>query len=393
MKKTILILFALCHVCHANAQLRIDTLGNMGLGIDPQSSFRLSMYSSRGGLRSISNDTRSDYTSTGVEGIGYMPYHGRAYGLKGTATPYSGSMDGRNYGVFGYAERSTSGENFGVYGTIGPNGQGAGVYGSTYYEVGEFGLLSRYAGFFHGDVRVTGNLVIDGDLLYSSSHLYSVGDSRGSENAARYTESLQQLSVNTYTYNPFLSYEDLTAEIGYDDDMVQLLSNSEKQAMTKLHYGLDVNRLEIVFPDLVYDNADGTKSINYIEMVPILVQAINELQQELDELRGNSGQAKKAIATGNGEISDAVTMLSMGQNNPNPFSNITTIEVNIPEIVQNAFIYIYDLQGKKLQQVDITSRGKQSVSIDASSYVEGMYLYSLIADGKVVDTRRMIVEH
>jgi len=64
----------------------------------------------------------------------------------------------------------------------------------------------------------------------------------------------------------------------------------------------------------------------------------------------------------------------------------------VPESVQSAFVYVYDLQGKKVQQVNLTARGKQTVQLNAASLADGMYLYSLIADGKVVETRRMIVE-
>ena len=66
--------------------------------------------------------------------------------------------------------------------------------------------------------------------------------------------------------------------------------------------------------------------------------------------------------------------------------------MSIPDDVKSAFIYVYDLTGKKLQQIDITARGKQTVTINASAFTDGMYLYSLIADGMVVETRRMIVE-
>ena len=39
----------------------------------------------------------------------------------------------------------------------------------------------------------------------------------------------------------------------------------------------------------------------------------------------------------------------------------------------------------------IATRGKTSVSIAGSDLTSGMYLYSLIADGKVVSTNRMIL--
>ena len=166
----------------------------------------------------------------------------------------------------------------------------------------------------------------------------------------------------------------------------------EEQVLTKQHFGLDADQLEEVFPDLVYENEDGTKSINYVEMVPILVQAINELKEEINELKGTETAKKAKKATGLSEKAESVQVMFLGQNKPNPFSTTTEVEVTVPESVQHAFVYVYDLNGKKVQQVDITARGKQTVSINAATLEEGMYLYSLIADGQVVQTRRMIIE-
>ena len=154
---------------------------------------------------------------------------------------------------------------------------------------------------------------------------------------------------------------------------------------------MDADQLEEIFPDLVYENEDGSKSINYVEMVPILVQAIKELKNELNELKGT--KTAKRLKKANGvNVAETEQLLSLGQNKPNPFSTATDIEVSVPESVQTAFLYVYDLQGKKVQQVDIDGRGKQTVKLDATDLAEGMYLYGLIADGKVVETRRMIVE-
>ena len=168
----------------------------------------------------------------------------------------------------------------------------------------------------------------------------------------------------------------------------------EQQVLSKQHFGLDVEQLEEVFPDLVYKDENGSKSINYVEMVPILVDAINELSAKVEALEGDNGTIKKAQqkASGINDAEERVTLLSLGQNKPNPFGTTTTIEVSVPESVQNAFIYVYDLQGKKVEQVDIAARSKQSIQLSSTDLTDGMYLYSLIADGKVVETRRMIVE-
>jgi hypothetical protein len=45
----------------------------------------------------------------------------------------------------------------------------------------------------------------------------------------------------------------------------------------------------------------------------------------------------------------------------------------------------------ELQQYSINGKGKQSVTINGNSLEPGMYLYSLVIDGKEVDTKRMIL--
>jgi hypothetical protein len=165
------------------------------------------------------------------------------------------------------------------------------------------------------------------------------------------------------------------------------------QNQKRLHYSLSAEDLEKIFPDLVYVTEGGDKAINYVEMVPILVQAIGELKSEINELKGN-GTAREVTAktTYINDVDGSVEVLAIGQNKPNPFDTSTEIEVCVPVIVQSAFVYVDDLQGKKLQQVNLNARGKQTVQLNAASLADGIYLYSLIADGKVVETRRLIVE-
>ena len=49
------------------------------------------------------------------------------------------------------------------------------------------------------------------------------------------------------------------------------------------------------------------------------------------------------------------------------------------------------MNGKQLEQIVIEERGSASVKIDGYKFEAGMYLYSLIADGAVVDTKRMVL--
>ncbi len=52
----------------------------------------------------------------------------------------------------------------------------------------------------------------------------------------------------------------------------------------KTHYGLIAQEMEQVYPDLVY-NEKGIKTINYTELIPILLLKIKDLQEQIDVLK------------------------------------------------------------------------------------------------------------
>jgi hypothetical protein len=49
------------------------------------------------------------------------------------------------------------------------------------------------------------------------------------------------------------------------------------------------------------------------------------------------------------------------------------------------------MNGKQIDKYQISERGNTSVEITAGSLSAGIYMYSLITDGKVIDTKRMIL--
>jgi hypothetical protein len=79
------------------------------------------------------------------------------------------------------------------------------------------------------------------------------------------------------------------------------------------------------------------------------------------------------------------------QNSPNPFSQTTTIEYFIADNVQKAMICIYDMNGTQLKSIQLHQRGDGSITINGNELKAGMYMYSLIADGHLVDTKRMVL--
>jgi hypothetical protein len=96
-----------------------------------------------------------------------------------------------------------------------------------------------------------------------------------------------------------------------------------------------------------------------------------------------------ASATGLQELTSGGATLQ--QNAPNPFSQTTQIKYYLPATVKTAYLCIYDLQGAQLKQTAIQERGEGVQTLHGSELKAGMYLYTLIADGQEVDTKRMIL--
>lgn len=79
--------------------------------------------------------------------------------------------------------------------------------------------------------------------------------------------------------------------------------------------------------------------------------------------------------------------VTLGQNYPNPAKNRTVINVEFSS--GEAVLRIYNVLGKLVEEI-VVDGDKKSIVLDVSNYQEGIYLYSIEADGQKV-TKRMTV--
>ncbi len=88
--------------------------------------------------------------------------------------------------------------------------------------------------------------------------------------------------------------------------------------------------------------------------------------------------------------SGALDIARLEQNKPNPFNSLTTIGYMIPRQFTLAKIIITDKTGRIIKKLNITA-GKGSLNLDASVLAAGAYNYSLYVDGRIIDTKQMIL--
>jgi hypothetical protein len=129
-----------------------------------------------------------------------------------------------------------------------------------------------------------------------------------------------------------------------------------------------------------------------VKAVQELTVKINDQQQVLDEQIREISELKEKLGVYNGPSGDASELsAALFQNTPNPFSLDTEIKMALPETTRQAQLIFYNMEGKQLRNFQITERGNSSIKLSAGEFSAGIYLYALIVDGKVVDTKRLIL--
>lgn len=261
-------------------------------------------------------------------------------------------------------------------GIAGVAASGIGVYGATKDYLPNSWSGGNYAGYFDGNMKVTGTL--------TATTITQTSD-------ARFKKNISMLS-SEYSRNLLSQLTPVSYMFKNDSN---LLFIEEDKA---IHYGFIAQEVQKVIPELVYEDSAGYLSINYTELIPLLVKSLNDQQKQIDELtteietlRHTSDTSMSRLAPNSTHSSSGVRQPVLYQNSPNPFSISTAIAYELPENSLNADIIIYDMNGHQLKIFPVTEFGHGSVTVKAGSLAPGMYMYTLIVDNEVIDTKRMIL--
>ena len=187
-------------------------------------------------------------TKMGVYGLSINMSNANSWGVAGNAR----DSEAQNIGVGGYCTNgnTTAGNNYGLVASVNSvtaTGNNYGVYSSVSNGA------NNYAGYFNGDVTITGTLVQPSDrkLKREIKPLVSALD------------KINQLSPVTYYYN----------------------SNSNINLPSRLQYGFIAQELESVFPELVVNQIIDAPPAEAPEEVK---SGIKELDENLNVSTPNS---------------------------------------------------------------------------------------------------------
>jgi hypothetical protein len=310
------------------------------------------------------------------------------YGILGSATTSDMYLEsGRAYGVLGQAGNATAGYNYGVYGRLTGVQSGAGVYGTIHSYDQE--VHGGYAGFFHGELVVTGNAWVQGSQLVTSDTTLKkeiINIETGS------LEKIKQLDGIRYKLkNPNeLAIEDNSSNNSENDtnSTVEITPDLE-EFYSRERIGLSAQQLKEIYPELVVESQEGYLGVDYDGLIPILIEALKEQNKEIELLKNKVENGLKSAGNEDFILNENYTILK--QNKPNPFNEETIIDFYIPSKISNATIFIYNLAGKQIKSINIVQREEGSININANEFAPGMYKYALVADNILIDSKTMIL--
>ena len=287
---------------------------------------------------------------------------------------------GHAIGVQGLADGGKSGYLFGVVGGLSSQTKnGTGIFGTVTNHLG-VSIPGRYAGYFNGSVTLNGTttylqLVMPSDMRLQENVMSLSNDKLESGALERL------LDMNVIKYNMIMQNNSIE-----DDSTIVFPDEHADSYLKRSHFGLSAQELQSIYPDLVSEGQDGFLCINYIELVPILIQSIQELKQELDDLRNGTGVTRGTTDCSRSVISQNI----LYQTSQNSINEKITIRFKVAENIQSASVNIYDIRGKMLKEYSVSS-GNGSISVGGNEIGHGMFLYSLIVNGQEIDTKKMII--
>jgi hypothetical protein len=225
---------------------------------------------------------------------------------------------------------------------------------------------------------------------FSTTQSWNGSDRKLKENIVSLSGSLEKIkALNPVSYN-----------FKKDKEFKDLRLPEEKQL------GLIAQELEKVFPEMVKDMpADertgrdgkktitpGFKAVQYQGLIALLISGIQEQQRMIEDVQTRLAVSDNNTGNANSinQINSAANGFAMDQNIPNPFNNETVIKYTLTGQSKTATLNVYDLSGKQLASfpLEISS---SSITITSEKLAAGIYIYSIVADGKIMDSKRMVV--
>lgn len=205
-------------------------------------------------------------------------------------------------------------------------------------------------------------------------------------------ETLMQVNPVTFIYNGKAGIKT------GDKEFVGVIAQELKQAAP---YMVENFKYEEKDEDGRVLNSEEYLMVDPSALTYMLVNAVQEQQEVIEEKDAQINalndrlERLESLILKDGKTDNTTNVELKGtgrleQNNPNPFSENTTIKYELTDKDAQAEIQIFSLTGDLLKVVPADGRTGQ-VNVQVTDMPAGTYTYSLVVNGKVIDSKKMVL--
>ena len=167
--------------------------------------------------------------------------------------------------------------------------------------------------------------------------------------------------------------------------------------------GFIAQEMKEVMPELVKEDAEGMMSVNYIGVIPVLVEALKEQHEVIEEKETRIA----ALEAQNTELKDRLARIEAALGlaaadrqqvtekpaavtatvSPNPTSGQVTVSLNNTTSARSVTVKILDSTGREV--ASRSAAGESILQFDLSQLPAGTYVAQVMADGKMVSANKI----
>jgi len=281
MKKFTLFLFAAFIALNAKSQITVNSLNNVGVGTSTPNEKLEINGNIRGNI--AGGALQINTASNGYLQIG--PQNSTAAHI----------YTDRPYFYFNHTITSSGGD-FAAYNTSDLLFK-TGV--SYYNTAGTVRMTITSSEGFVGIGTITPEYLLDVNGVIRVLTTTYQSDERLKNNIKNVTgalTSLVSLQGKTYKLNPPATPSNVAGIVQSDTSLVQTATPALDNALyDRNHIGFLAQDVQKVFPELVYEDKDGMLSVDYVSLIPILVESLKEINLKLEALKNENEILKKKV--------------------------------------------------------------------------------------------------
>ncbi len=318
--------------------------------------------------------------------------------------------------VYKNTKRFTIGSVSGINSTTPPAASAMYLYGTSWPTAANRGNVGIGTG------SPASKLHVQGDIQYSGALISS--DARLKSDVSNFNYGLNELMrINPVQF----TYNGRGSTIAGDKHVGVIAQELQKVAPELVESYTHVTYKELGEEDTEFESQEEFLRIRDTEIKYMIINAVKEQQEviqkqedKIDALqaqneemlerlealttrmaeleKGTPTKAADAVKTTaqsktTVDLSSPADVAQLEQNKPNPFDGETTINYTLPSDAQSANMIFHDLKGNVILQKVLPLGKIGSVDISADNLNPGMYSYTLVVDGKVVETKKMQKVH